>query len=123
MNIEASTDLPSCRQLRKQNRSVSLHGEVRSLLREYLVEGNLTAGARIPERQLCEKFGVSRTPFREAHKVLASEGLLDRLPNPGARVREIGPHELAELFDPMGGLESLAGRLACEWITPLNSAR
>jgi DNA-binding GntR family transcriptional regulator len=97
--------------------AVSLHGEVVSRLRDYLVEGNLTAGARIPERQLCEKFGISRTPLREALKVLASEGLLDLLPNRGARVREIGPHELAELFDLMGGLESLAGRLACERIT------
>jgi DNA-binding GntR family transcriptional regulator len=97
--------------------AVSLHGEILSRLRDFIVEGNLTEGARIPERQLCEMFGISRTPLREALKVLASEGLIDLLPNRGARVRELGPQELAELFDLMGGLESLAGRLACEKIT------
>jgi DNA-binding GntR family transcriptional regulator len=98
--------------------TVSLHGEILSRLRDFIVEGNLTEGARIPERQLCEMFGISRTPLREALKVLASEGLVDLLPNRGARVRELGRQELAELFDLMGGLESLAGRLACERITP-----
>jgi DNA-binding GntR family transcriptional regulator len=97
--------------------AVSLHGEILSRLRDFLVEGNLTEGARIPERQLCEEFGISRTPLREALKVLASEGLVELLPNRGARVRELGPKELSELFDLMGGLEALAGRLACEKIS------
>jgi DNA-binding GntR family transcriptional regulator len=96
---------------------VSLHGEILARLRNYIVEGNLCDGARIPERQLCDLFGISRTPLREALKVLASEGLVDLLPNRGARVRELGAHELAELFDIMGGLEALAGRLACEHLT------
>ena len=97
--------------------AVSLHGEILSRLRDYIVEGNLAEGARIPERQLCEMFGISRTPLREVLKVLASEGLVDLLPNRGARVRELDAHELAELFDVMGGLEALAGRLACERMT------
>lgn len=94
----------------------SLHGEVLSRLRDYVVEGNLADGARIPERQLCERFGISRTPLREALKVLAAEGLVELLPNRGARVRQLSEHDLTELFDLMGGLESLAGRLACEVI-------
>jgi DNA-binding GntR family transcriptional regulator len=100
-----------------KSKVVSLHGEILSRLRDYIVEGHLTGGARIPERQLCDLFGISRTPLREALKVLASEGLVDLLPNRGARVREVGVRELAELFDVMGGLEALAGRLACERIT------
>lgn len=92
------------------------HGELLARVRDYIVEGELTAGARIPERLLCERFGVSRTPLREALKVLASEGLIELLPNRGARVRLIGESELSELFDVMGGLEALAGRLACERI-------
>ena len=95
----------------------SLHGEVLSRLRDYVVEGNIPDGGRVPERQLCELLGVSRTPLREALKVLAAEGLIELLPNRGARVRELGKHDLEELFDVMGGLESLAGRLACETIT------
>lgn len=95
----------------------SLHDEVLARLREFIVEGNLAAGARVPERLLCERFGISRTPLREALKVLASEGLIELLPNRGARVRRIGEREIVELFDVMGGLEALAGRLACERIS------
>jgi DNA-binding GntR family transcriptional regulator len=95
----------------------SLHGEILLRLRDYVVEGHIAEGARVPERQLCEKFGISRTPLREALKVLAAEGLIELLPNRGARVRELRPRDLDELFDMMGGLESLAGRLACEHVT------
>ncbi|SFK27693.1 GntR family transcriptional regulator [Methylorubrum salsuginis] len=95
----------------------SLHDEVLARLRDFIVEGNLAAGARVPERLLCERFGISRTPLREALKVLASEGLIELLPNRGARVRRIGEREMVELFDVMGGLEALAGRLACERLT------
>jgi len=96
---------------------VSLHGEILLRLRDYVVEGNIAEGARVPERQLCELFGISRTPLREALKVLAAEGLIDLLPNRGARVRQLSRRDLDELFEMMGGLESLAGRLACENIT------
>ncbi|WP_426443205.1 GntR family transcriptional regulator [Bradyrhizobium genosp. P] len=95
----------------------SLHGEILLRLRDYVVEGNIPDGARVPERQLCEMFGISRTPLREALKVLAAEGLIELLPNRGARVRQLSEHDLEELFDVMAGLESLAGRLACEAIT------
>lgn len=97
--------------------STPLHSEVLARLRDYIIEGHLPDGARIPERQLCEMFGISRTPLREALKVLASEGVVDLLPNRGARVRQMGVKEIRELFDLMGGLEALAGRLACESIT------
>jgi len=95
----------------------SLHGEILSRLRDYVVEGNIPDGGRVPERQLCEKFGISRTPLREALKVLAAEGLIELLPNRGARVRALSERDIEELFDIMGGLESLAGRLASENIT------
>ena len=95
----------------------SLHGEILARLRDFVVEGNLPAGAHIPERQLCEMFGVSRTPLREALKVLASDGLIELLPNRGARVRVLDEKDICELFDLVAGLESLAGRLACEKIT------
>ncbi|HEY4134552.1 MAG TPA: GntR family transcriptional regulator [Alphaproteobacteria bacterium] len=95
----------------------SLHGKILAKLRDYIVEGNLSDGVRIPERQLCEMFGISRTPLREALKVLASEGLVDLLPNRGARVRALSEQDIHDLFDLMAGLEALAGRLACECIT------
>jgi DNA-binding GntR family transcriptional regulator len=95
----------------------SLHEEILQGLRRYLVEGGLPDGARIPERLLCETMGVSRTPLREALKVLAAEGLVELLPNRGARVRAFDEKDIRELFEVMGGLEALAGRLACEHIT------
>lgn len=95
----------------------SLHGEILTRLRDHIVEGNIPDGGRIPERQLCEMLGISRTPLREALKVLAAEGLVELLPNRGARVRQLSERDLGELFDMMGGLEGLAGRLACENIS------
>lgn len=95
----------------------SLHEGLLVALRDFIVEGNLADGARVPERALCERFNISRTPLREALKVLAAEGLIELLPNRGARVRELSPEDVRELFDVMGGLEALAGRLACERIS------
>ncbi|PZQ46182.1 MAG: GntR family transcriptional regulator [Rhodovulum sulfidophilum] len=95
----------------------TLHGEVLARLRDYLVEGGLAEGERVPERGLCEMLGISRTPLREALKVLAAEGLIELLPNRGARVRVLDAGTIRELFDLMGGLESVSGRLACERIT------
>src|SRR6204780_61196 len=95
----------------------SLHDEILARLRDHIVEGNIPDGGRVPERQLCEMLGISRTPLREALKGLAAEGLVELLPNRGARVRRLSEQDLGELFDVMGGLEGLAGRLACERIT------
>src|SRR6201994_3952646 len=97
-----------------EREEASLHGEILTRLRDHIVEGNIPDGGRIPERQLCEMLGISRTPLREALKVLAAEGLIELLPNRGARVKQLSERDIAELFDVMGGLEALAGRLACE---------
>jgi DNA-binding GntR family transcriptional regulator len=105
-------DVPSA-----DSKDGSLHGETLSRLRDYIVEGNIPDGGRILERELCDLLGISRTPLREALKVLAAEGIVELLPNRGARVRSLSEKDLHELFDVMGGLESLAGRLACEHIT------
>jgi DNA-binding GntR family transcriptional regulator len=96
---------------------VSLHDEILGQLRNYIVEGNIADGARISERALCDMLKISRTPLREALKVLAAEGLVELLPGRGARVRPLNAHDIRELFDLMGGLEGLAGRLACEHIS------
>lgn len=95
----------------------SLHDEVVGRLRDMIVEGELAPGSRVPERALCEQLGVSRTPLREALKVLASEGLLALLPNRGAVVSRLTQADLDELFPVMGALEALAGELACARIT------
>lgn len=98
-------------------RRANLHETVVGRLRDLIVEGTLAPGARIAERQLCESLGVSRTPLREALKVLASEGLVELLPNRGARVARLDERDIEDMFQVMGALEALAGTLACARIT------
>jgi DNA-binding GntR family transcriptional regulator len=95
----------------------TLHDEMTDRLRLLIVEGELAPGAKVPERALCERFGVSRTPLREALKVLANEGLVDLLPNRGAQVSRLTLAALEEAFPVMGALEALAGELASANIT------
>jgi DNA-binding GntR family transcriptional regulator len=95
----------------------SLHETVTARLRDLIVEGQLPEGSRIVERELCEKFGISRTPLREAFKVLAVEGLVEILPNRGALVARLGPVEARDMLRVIARLEALAGELACSEAT------
>ncbi len=90
-----------------------LHEETINRLRDLIVRGELAPGARLNERVLTAQLGVSRTPLREAIKLLATEGLVELLPNRGAVVAPIEPARIAETLAVMGALESLAGELAC----------
>ena len=90
----------------------SLHDVVVDRLRDLIVEGVLGPGQRLNERLLCEQLGVSRTPLRESFKVLASEGLIEILPNRGATVAPLTIEELKEVADVLSGLEAVVGPLA-----------
>lgn len=90
-----------------------LHEEATDRLRDLIVQGRLAPGVRLNERLLTAQLGVSRTPLREAFKVLATEGLVELLPNRGAIVAPMDPVRLAETLAVMGALEALAGELAC----------
>jgi DNA-binding GntR family transcriptional regulator len=90
-----------------------LHEEAADRLRELIEQGRLAPGARLNERLLTAQLGVSRTPLREAFKVLATEGLVELLPNRGAIVTQLDPARLSEALVVMGALEALAGELAC----------
>lgn len=91
----------------------TLHQELVERLRDMIVDGRLAGGEPIDERSLCEAFGVSRTPFREAIMVLAAEGMVELIPRRGARVAALQPEQIRELLELLGGLEALAGELAC----------
>ncbi|MFY0692588.1 MAG: GntR family transcriptional regulator [Paracoccaceae bacterium] len=91
----------------------TLHEEIVERIRELIVDGSLEPGTKIPEKQLCESFGVSRTPMREALKVLANEGLAVLEPNRGAWVSSVTIEELEATFPVIGAMERLAGELAC----------
>jgi DNA-binding GntR family transcriptional regulator len=94
-----------------------LHDEVVSRLRHVLMEGEIPPGAKIPERELCASLGISRTPLREALKVLAAEGLVVLLPNRGSRAAKLTQNDVKELFEVCEALEATAGELACPLIS------
>jgi len=91
-----------------------LHEEAVGRLRELIVQGQLAPGERLNERLLSQQLGISRTPLREAIKLLASEGLVLLLPHRGAQVAPLDGQRLAETLAVMGALEALAGALACK---------
>lgn len=92
---------------------VSLHDTLVSHIRGLLIRGELKPGEKVPEQALCKRFGVSRTPMREALKVLASEGVLQLLPNRGAIVAVLDQDDIGMHFPVMAALEALAGEMAC----------
>jgi DNA-binding GntR family transcriptional regulator len=101
----------------------SLAEELAERLRDLIVAGDLASGSKIEETELCLQFGVSRTPLREAVKILANEGLVVLTPNRGARVATTTADEIAELFPVMGALERLAGELAVKGLDAKTLAR
>ena len=91
----------------------SLHDQVVSRVRDLIIEGILEPGSRIDEGTLIDKLGVSRTPFREALRTLAAEGLVIVKPSKGSVVRKWTPAEVFSMLEVLGHLEQLAGELAC----------
>ncbi len=102
---DLSMDLPIAR--------TSLHGEVTARLRDLIVEGRLKPGERIAELEVAKTLGVSRTPVREALKVLASEGLVELLQLRGAVVKGFTPKDARDMLAMIALLEQHAGRAAC----------
>lgn len=92
----------------------TLHEELVERLRNLVVEDVLKPGEKVPEKQLCDSLGVSRTPLREALKVLASEGFVILQANRGARVASVTREELENTFPVLAALEQLVGELACQ---------
>jgi|LakMenEpi03Aug12_release.lakeMendotaPanAssembly.Ray.scaffolds.fasta_scaffold291432_2 DNA-binding GntR family transcriptional regulator len=90
-----------------------LHETVIDQLRDLIVQGELAPETKLNERVLAERLGTSRTPLREAIKFLASEGLVELLPNRGAVVAALKAEKMKEVFVVLGALEALAGELAC----------
>jgi DNA-binding GntR family transcriptional regulator len=91
---------------------MSLHDQLVAKVREMIVDGELEAGAALPERMLCETFGVSRTPLREAFKILAAEGLIELRSHRTPIITPINRDEIANSFDVMVALDGVAGRQA-----------
>ena len=94
-----------------------LTDQVAARLRTLLIEGRIAPGAKLNERVLAEQLRVSRTPLREAIKLLAVEGLVDLLPNRGAVAVQLTEADIVDTFEVLAGLESLAGQFATQRIS------
>jgi DNA-binding GntR family transcriptional regulator len=94
-----------------------LHEHIVEILREMVLEGQLKPGERVLELELCRKLNVSRTPMREALKVLAAEHLVELQQSRGAVVTGIRIEEVVEHFEVLEALDATIGALAAARIT------
>jgi DNA-binding GntR family transcriptional regulator len=97
--------------------------EIAILLEDEIVSGTIPPGTVLRQEHISERFGVSRTPTREALRRLAALGLVSFEPNRGVRVRTLSREELREAFLVRAELESLATELAVPRMTPADLAR
>jgi DNA-binding GntR family transcriptional regulator len=89
-----------------------LSERLRESIEEEIATGKLLPGSRLDEVELATRFGVSRTPIREALSLLLGEGLVENRPRRGAVVAQITPQRLIEMFEVMAELEAMCARLA-----------
>lgn len=81
-------------------------------LRDLIFSGELAAGTDHLESELAEVLGMSRTPVREAVVLLEAQGLLEVRPRKGVRIKRVSPDDMAEIYDILTELESLAAQTA-----------
>ena len=108
-------------------KSIEKHLTLREIIleniRDAIVSGNLKAGSRVSEPELAERYGISRTPIREAFRQLESEGYLTVIPRRGAVVSELSPKDVEDFYAIKSILEGYAARRACENMSAKNLER
>jgi DNA-binding GntR family transcriptional regulator len=114
---EAPPRLRARRPVAVIERAKPLHESVVERLRNMIVEEDLAAGERLHDANLAATLQVSRTPIREAIKLLATEGLVDLLPGRGARVSDFSIDDIKQLFEAIAGIERNACELAAVRMT------
>jgi DNA-binding GntR family transcriptional regulator len=92
--------------------------QISKKLEDDIIYGFFLPGSKLDEQELCDRYGASRTPIREALKLLAAEGLVEIRPRRGAIIPTINPLTLCEMFEVMAELEAMCGRLAARRIQP-----
>ncbi len=102
----------------KMNEFLPLRDIVSNTLREGILTGELQPGERLMEIHLARKLDVSRTPIREAIRMLELEGLVTMVPRKGAEVAKISEDDIRDVLEVRKALDSLGAKLACERITP-----
>ncbi len=99
------------------NAYLPLRDVVFNTLREAILKGELKPGERLMEIQLANKLGVSRTPIREAIRMLEQEGLAVTMPRKGAEVAKMTLKDMEDVLEIREALDELAGQVACQRIT------
>jgi len=95
----------------------TLAAVVADKLRQFITDGTLKPGTGLNERDLCDRLKVSRTPLREAYRILSADGLVSIQPKRGAVVIEHSPADIENIFDVLAVLEGLAIRQAVQRAT------
>lgn len=110
------TELPA---LRRQSGSEAVY----NVLREQIISGQLAPGDRLPELELAATLDVSRTPIREALRLLLGEQLVQQRPTGGFRVAPLDPEDVRGIYDVRALLEGQLARDACTRLTDADLAR
>lgn len=110
MNGISNTSTGAALRVKREPMYLAIANQLRGLI----LKAELKPGSRVHEQYLSELFDVSRTPLREALKVIAQEGLIELLPNKGARITAIDVKELQEIFQVMTNLQALVAEQLLE---------
>lgn len=102
----------------ERSTKLNLRNRIFKELEQGILSGIYPSGASLIEKDLCEQFGVSRTPLREALCQLELEGLVECIPNKGAVVLGVSQQDVADIYTIKVALDGLAAELAAERITP-----
>jgi DNA-binding GntR family transcriptional regulator len=102
---------------------VTLSDEIFQALAKAIVSGDVEPGARLDEPSICRKFGVSRTPIREALRRLSGTGLVEVTPRRGVTVARIDVEQLNNMFEALAEFEGLCARLSAVRMTTLEKKR
>ena len=120
LDVQHNARMPSAGLVeRKDTRADRLAAE----LADAIIVGDLVPGMRLDDTGLAKRFGVSRTPVREALRQLATSGLIEVRPRRGATVTHVTSRQLEELFVAMGELEATCARLCAISMTPIERRR
>ena len=102
---------------------LTLREKILENIRDAIVSGRLKGGSKVSEPELAERYGISRTPIREAFRQLESEGYLTVIPRRGAVVSEFSPKDVEEFYAIKSILEGYAARQACERLSDKDLGR
>jgi DNA-binding GntR family transcriptional regulator len=114
--VQKKSDVGNGRKTLKLKRT-GLHERAAARMRAMIIRGELEPGSSMQETKLSDALGVSRTPLREAIKLLAAEGLVQLRPNRSPRIADIETDNILELFEALAGIERFAAELAAQRIT------